>query len=380
MKGAVKLCFVFLLLLFITTGCWNLKEPDELAFVTGNGLDLTEDGKLEASALVVIPAGIGGGQISVGNKKESFRVMSATGKNVSDALVNMQSKLSRAVFWGHRDVFLVGERLAEHGMGETIDPFLRSAQSDMRPLIYIVKNGQSKDVFSIEPFFDPFITSSLEDEQAAIGLKPYSARDFVVDVLSDGTQPLVPAVSLTPSRHYNYAGSAIMNKDDGVKLMGFLNKQESSYARWITDRLASATLTSNVPEGNGTVSLTLEKLDQRISVIQAGGQFQIDVHLTGQGTIVENNTNLDPTKRKDLQIIQSGLSKNTQKSVEKLVKKVQEDYKMDIFGFGERVHQQYPRQWKTLKANWSDTFSNLDVTVKVKLQCNDPGLTNRSIN
>ncbi|MBY0147914.1 Ger(x)C family spore germination protein [Neobacillus niacini] len=380
MRHTAKICFLSLLPLFITTGCWNLKEPDQLAFVAGNGLDLTKNGKLEASTLLVIPAGIGGGQINGGEKKESYQVMNATGKNVSDALDNIQSKLSRVVFAGHRDIFLVGQSLAEHGMGNTIDTFMRSSQSDMRAMIYLVKNGQPKDVFSSAPFFEPFITTTLSEEQEAIGLKPYLAREFVADVWSDATQPLLPVVSLNPSTHYSYNGSAILNKDDGVKLVGFLDKEETSYARWLTNRLISFTLTAFVSKGNGNISLSLDNLGRRIKVLQVGETIQIDVHLTGGGTIIENSTKLDSSKRKDLLLIQKEISLQTEKSTQKLVKKVQEAYKMDIFGFGESVHQQYPLQWKTLKHNWTKTFPTVAVSVSVDIRINDSGLTHSSLN
>lgn len=379
MKKTAKLCLVLFLTILITTGCWNLKEPNELAFVTGNGLDLTEEGMLEATALVVTPAGIGGGLISSGEMKESFHVISATGKNVSDAFVNIQSKLSRALFVGHREVFLVGHRLAEHGMGETIDAFIRNAQSDMRSIIYVVKDGQPKDILSIKPFFDPYITTSLSDEQKANGLKPYLAREFVEDLLSDGTQPLVPVVSEKSTKHYRYSGSAILNKDEGVKLVGFLNKKETAYARWITDMLTSVTLTSFVPQGDGNISLRIAGLDRRIRVNKVDEQIQIDIYLTGKGTIIENNTNLDPSKQKDLQVIRDALNKKTQKSIQQLIKKIQEEYKMDIFGFGEVVHKHSPHKWKTLKQKWNETFPQLYVSVNVDLQCNNSGQTDWSL-
>jgi spore germination protein KC len=379
MKRGAKLCYILLLLILIMTGCWNHREPDKLAFVTGNGLDITKDGKLEASALVVTPSGIGGGQISAGQGEDSFHVISATGSNVSDALVNIQSKISRALFSGHRDVFLVGQRLAENGIGETIDPFLRYTQSDLRSLIYVVKNGRPKDVFSTKPFFDPFITTTLFDEQVAIGLKPYLAREFVVDVLSEGLQPLLPVVSKSSSKQYSYTGSAILNKEDKVKLVGYLNKKDTSYVRWITDRLSYLTLTSFVPKEGGNVSLQLESIGRRIRVKQVDDQIRINIHLTGKGTIIENNTRLDPSMQKDLQRIETVLSQNTQKNIKQLIKKVQKEYKLDIFGFGAKVHQRYPKQWKSIKGNWDETFSNLEITVKVDLQCNDPGQTNSSL-
>lgn len=56
------------------------------------------------------------------------------------------------MFPGHRDIFLVGQRLADQGIGETIDPFLRNAHSDLRSLIYLVKDAKPEEIFSIEPF------------------------------------------------------------------------------------------------------------------------------------------------------------------------------------------------------------------------------------
>ncbi|MFB5195831.1 Ger(x)C family spore germination protein [Neobacillus sp. KR4-4] len=381
MKRTAKLCLLFLLQLWITTGCWNLKEPDQLSYVTGNGLDLTKDGKLEASTLIVVPTGVAsGGELSGGEKNQSFHVISATGTNVTEAIVNIQAKLSRVVFQGHREIFLIGQRMAEHGIGETIDPFLRNAQSHLQSLIYVVKNRNAKDVFSDEPMFEPYISTALEKEQTALGFKPYLARELIADTMSDGTQPLLPAVSLNSTKHFSYSGSAILNKDDGVKLVGFLNRKESYYATWITDRLTNFTLTSYVPKGDGNVSLRLEKLGRRIRVKKVDERIQADIHLIGEGTIIENNTKLDPSKRKDLLLIQDELGHKTQKSAKLLVKKVQNKYKMDIFGLGESVHQQYPQKWKTLKRNWAKTFPTVDVSVKVDLQINDPGITNSSSN
>jgi spore germination protein KC len=381
MKRAGKLCFVWLLVILSTTGCWNLKEPNQIAFVLGTGLDLTKDGQLLVSVQTVIPSGASSGQESGGGgaKKKSFRVISATGKNVYDAVQGIQAQASRSMFSGHRRIILIGQRLAEHGMGNLLDEFIRNPQSELRSRIYVVKNGQAKDVLSVEPIFEPFTSTVLVREQATLGLKRYYFRNFLSDTLSQGLQPMLPAVRLTTPKQFVYTGTAVFNKDDGLKLVGFLNSKESNYAYWITNRQTTFTITSIVKRGNGNVSLKLRSLDRRIRVKMIDKQIQIDVHLTGEGTILENNTNLDPTKRKDLNIIQEELSQTTQKSIQKMIKKVQEQYKTDIFGFGESVHRKYPYQWKTLKRDWNDTFPELDISVKVELQSKDPGETTSSI-
>ena len=47
------------------------------------------------------------------------------------------------------------------------------------------------------------------------------------------------------------------------------------------------------------------------------------------------------------------------------IKKVQEDYQSDIFGFGEVIHRANPKAWKQLESNWDQEFSTLEVSVKV---------------
>lgn len=380
MKRAGKLCFVLFLIVSGTTGCWNLKEPDQVAFSLGGALDLTKDGQLRVSAQIVIPLGVGGGQEGGGGtKKKSFSVISATGKSVYDTLPNLQGQLSRRMFFGHRQIILIGQHLAEHGIGNLLDEFVRNPQSELRSRMYVVKDGEAKDLLSVEPIFDPLTSTGLVRLQATLGLKRYYFRNFLSDALGQGLQPMLPAVSLTDLNQIVYTGTAVFNKVDDLKLVGFLNLKESSYANWITNRQTGFVITSFVTQGNGNVSLKLQSLRRRIHVKMVDKQIQIDVHLTGEGTIVENDANLDPTKREDLRIIQDELSQTTQKSIKQLIEKVQKQYKTDIFGFGESVHQQYPRQWKTLNKDWYKTFPELNVSVNVKLQCKDPGETNSAI-
>jgi spore germination protein KC len=345
----------------------------------GTGLDLTKDGLLELSYLIAIPAGIGGGQDGGGSKKKSFHVFSATGRNVSETAQNLQKKLSRSVFFGHRQTFIIGQRMAEHGVGSLLDVFVRNPQSAMRGRVYVVKNGQAKDILSVEPMFDPLISTTLVREQTTQRLKNYFVRSLLTDALSQGTQPLLPAIHLTALKKYVYTGTAIFNKDDQLKLVGFLNSKESSYANWIKGTQTGFTITSFIANGNGYVSLNLQSLGQRIRVKMVDNQLQIDLRLIGKGVIIENNANLDPTKAKDLQIIQDALNQTAQKSIQQLIEKAQKQYKTDIFGFGEIVHQQYPNQWKTLNQNWNETFPQLHVSVQVELQSKDMGQNHSSI-
>lgn len=103
------------------------------------------------------------------------------------------------------------------------------------------------------------------------------------------------------------------------------------------------------------------------------------IQLQGSGNIVENNSSLDPSKAQDLGAIQKKLSQEAEKDVIKLIQKAQKQYKVDILGLGELVHQKYPHEWKSLQKNWNDTFSKMTITAEVHLRYHDPGQTNASM-
>jgi spore germination protein KC len=52
--------------------------------------------------------------------------------------------------------------------------------------------------------------------------------------------------------------------------------------------------------------------------------------------------------------------------IEATIAKVQNEYHSDIFGFGQMVHAQHPRDWNTMKDGWNDWFDQAVVRVEVQ--------------
>ena len=52
----------------------------------------------------------------------------------------------------------------------------------------------------------------------------------------------------------------------------------------------------------------------------------------------------------------------------KLVIEKTRDMDTDIFGFGDSVYRKYPKEWKTLEAQWNEIFKTLDVEIDVKAE------------
>ncbi|GLX70609.1 Ger(x)C family spore germination protein [Paenibacillus glycanilyticus] len=379
----IKVTVCLLLLGAITSSCWNLKEPNQLAMVIGGGLDINQDGRLEVSSQIAIPAGFSSQETGPG-KKRSYAVVSATGKDFMDAGQNLQAQLSRTLFYAHRQTILIGERMAEQGLadqgiGKYLDMIVRNPKSEIKSVIWIVKDGMAKDILKTEPLFDPLISTALSGVQLSLGIKPYYYREFLSDYLPHGGALLMPAVSIQPSGgKFNYSGAAILNKEKSLKLIGYLKPEESYYANWIKGRQRMVTVTAANDQINGSISLRV-KPSRHIRVTKDSKGLRVHIVLHGTGTVVENNSPLNPATAKDLKTVQSSLSQEAGQEVSKLIQKAQQQYKADIFGIGELVHRKYPGDWKKLQDHWNDTFSTLPITSEVQLKYEDPGQTNSSM-
>lgn len=376
----------FITLIFglsMMTGCWNLREPDQLALNLGSGLDTNDDGNVEYSAQIVIPSGAGGGSDGGGSAgKKSFRVMSSGGKTVYDAIRKLQLKLSREIFFGHRKVILIGQNMANQGVQELMDEFIRNPRSEMRSIILVVKDGKAKDLLSEVPIFDNYNTSALKRQENIIQIKNYYYRDFLYEVLAQGVHPMIPAVCQSAKSDPYFCGYALMNKNEGIKLKGFLSSDDSFFAGWIANKQTGLTITafSNNRSKDTAMTMTIQFLKRDIRTKISGNRIHVQIRLTGKGSLVENNTDLDPTRSNDLKLIEAAFNKQIQTEALRIVKKLQDNEKLDIFGFGQHVHIQHPREWKHFKENWDSVFPTLSVSVVGNVHCYHPGQINSSIN
>ncbi|QHW29657.1 Ger(x)C family spore germination protein [Paenibacillus rhizovicinus] len=381
-KAMILLCLS--LLSTVTGGCWNLKEPNQLAIVIAGGLDANKDGRLVVSSQIAIPAGLNSQSTGASNNR-SFVVVSALGKDFMDAGQNLQTQLSRSLFYAHRQTILIGQRMAEQGLAKQgirryLDMIVRNPKSEIRSVIWVVKGGEAKDILATKPTFDPLISTALSSIQMSLGMKPYYFREFLGDALKNGGAVLLPAVSGNSSgTKFNYSGAAVLNKENGLRLSGFLKPVESYYANWITGRQKMFTITALQSQGGSSISIRVKPLRNRIDIDKGPQGIRVHIRLRGSGDIVENNTLLDPSSAKDLQTIQNRLSKEAEQRVAKLIDLAQKQYKVDFLGIGELVHRKYPREWKSLQKNWNDTFITLPITSEVRIRYQDPGQTNAAI-
>ncbi|MFD2611637.1 Ger(x)C family spore germination protein [Paenibacillus gansuensis] len=355
--------------LLLLPGCWDRTEINNYAFWMGTLLDKGEKKKFRVSAQIAIPKQIAS-QSKEGGSNRSNIVISAEGNTLLDTCLSIQNKLPRRLFIGHRRSVFISERLAKEGLSQIIDMYTRNAELSLRTGLFVVLGSDPERVLKIESPFNPFSADAIvmQDKYAKIG--DVASRDLVVNYSSQGTSPVMSAISLSgmskeeQNKVVNIDRLAVFNKK--LQMVGLLNNEESMVSLWIINRLKIHFLTSYIPEGKGYVTVYETNLKSKITSEMKNGKPIITVHLKGVGSVRENNTDLDLSRSHDLKMVENRMNQYVESVTKDCVRKIQEQFRTDIYGFGETLHREYPQEWKKLKQNWEDHFHKLDVTVKVQ--------------
>ncbi|WP_270394003.1 Ger(x)C family spore germination protein [Bacillus paranthracis] len=370
----VSLCFL--------TGCWDRTELNDLAIELGWGLDQAKNNKVEISAQFIIPSKMGMGQSGRSNTGKSVFIESGIGKDTHEAVQMMQTKMSREIFRGHQRVILIGEKMAKNGLASVLDAYSRDPDIRLRADAFVIKGHTAKEFLKASiPLESIPALGALKEHMQIEALGDMSLLHFLIASTSDGITPILPVIKLNVShkkgktevKGFQIVGGAIFNND--FKLVGYLNMQEWLTTLWIVNRLSKQTVTASASKGNGSASLYMTKINRKIIPTIQGNTIKCDIVFSGEGTIQENNTNLDLTQPKNITLLEHVLEKQSEKQALQTIKKVQKQYGTDIFGFGEAIHRKYPSEWKGLKKNWSKQFRNVQVSVHTKLTIRRVGLT-----
>lgn len=371
-----RISAVFVIVTLLLTGCWDLREPNQLSFVMGSGWDVSEDGKIRLSVQVPVLKNSSGQGAGGSTQGKPYTVVAASGKNVSDAALHIQEKLSRALFPGHRIALFISEETAKRDFTEWLDELIRNPDSNMRVSLYVVQGMSSEHFLENEYAMERFSTVYAARTTRIAGL-----NINIFDLQKDKNNPskcfLLPIIS-TYSKgsedQLEFQDIAVFSQD--AKMSYSLKGEEASLALWMAGKIRHIPLTLSLQKDEGTISLDLQKIKRKIKVKPVGNQIIVSVKLSGTGLVRENNTKMYLLSPAVKERISKELASITQAQVMKMIKNVQKK-KTDIFGIGNQIAWKHPAKWKTIRGSWPDTFAKLEINVDVSLTINGVGQVGR---
>ncbi|MHA6532455.1 Ger(x)C family spore germination protein [Paenibacillus sp. BAC0078] len=385
---------VMLIASLLLTGCWSRHELNDLGITLGVGIDKKDDQQYVVSAQLVIPEAVAAKKAGSGAAAVIYK---GSGITVAEAFRRMTTVASRSVYLSHLRVLVISEEVARDGIQYILDFFKRNRQ--LRPDFYVVvsKDVKAEQVLSVLPRLEKEpaerIYRSLEISQkewspssgvfldelaASIVTKGKDAVLTGVQILGDAEKGnfLSNIDQVTGGTKIKVSTLGIFNKD---KLIGWLNEDESKAYNLVTNNVKRTLGWLPCPDGGrGNIGLDIVRSKGTVKGSVRNGKAQIEVRIMQEESVSEVQCDIDLTKPETIYKLEREAEKKVTLFVERMIRKLQMEYKTDILGFGSAIHRSNPRYWAKVEDRWEEEFPKLPVTVKVDIKIRRTGTESNS--
>lgn len=367
-------------------GCWDRTEVNDLALVTAAGIDRAGENAVELTVQVFVPRAGGGSQLgqpgsAAGDERSVVR--SAKGKTIAEAMAKLQERFPRRIFWGHAEVFIIGEKVARTGIREYVDFFLRFSQPREHADIFVCK-GEAKKVLELIPPLERHqaeVLRELSESKVSLHVTLKDLAEMLVGDAGDAALPylttLPPPVGKGQQHTIAYIAGTAVFRDD--RMIGTLNQQKTRGLMWLRDEIKFSVVTLSPEEADGFISFYLLRSRTKWLPRIEGDRWSMTVEITTEDDVVENTTSLDLLDPEVTRALEAELEREIVRRIELTLKQVQQEMKVDIVGFAEIFHRRYPREWRKVQDRWDEKFPEVEVRVEVDAKILRPGVSGSMI-
>ena len=349
----MKKIFILISLIFLLTGCYDNIELDDLAIVSGVGIDYVND---EFYLTYEILSDV--------KTEENSTLLSYTvngsGKTISEAFIDTNYKVSKKAYFAHLKVLILSEEIINSHLNKITDYIIRDTnlRSDFKVLI---SNNTSpkkilENVDKNHPVASEVITKLIDNEKYNNNLViGETFREILAKLISKNYDVILNTISLE-NKKITMNDSYIF-KDFNYK--DTLNKQNSSIYNMLTKDITAIEFDKEYEKGN--VSITINSSNTKIDVLSD----KIKIYTSLEGKILENNEEFNLKDTKSFEKLNKDFSKLIEKDIKSFIKILQAN-ESDILGLQEIYYK------KTRKEN-KNLWLAADIDVKVDLKINTKG-------
>ena len=362
----IKSCCILLLIMVMLcfTGCWNYRELDGLTMVSGFAIDKGEQGHKYHLTFELL---------NLSENKSAAELLESDGDTIFDAVRNAIAKTQKKLFFSDCKVIVINQDIAAEGIAPLLDWITRDAELRLTLNPIISKEKTAGEILRPKPVTDTLqaleISKTLQLNSDHLLKSPKVELYEAIDMLGgDGTSLILPAIKVTDSRNGKVTeldGAAVFKKD---KLVGYLNSDESKIFLFLKNQINDSLFLTNLDSKDKNAALEIISSQTKVTPAISNGSVTMHIEITAQAALTENLTNKDYLTEDGLKEVEKSADATIQADVSDLIKKVQKEYKSDIFGFGASISRSMPDWWKKNKSSWDESFPSLKYTISADMK------------
>lgn len=393
-KWIILIGFISLML----TGCWDSTELNDVSIVTGMAIDPGKEHNYLMSVAYINPR-----QLSTQSPEQGapVTVMSLEGNSLPEIAARMNIGVSRHLVFSHTRVLYINEKVAEKGIGPFLDSLERSPQFRNDFNILVTKGQEAKKFIMINDPLEKVPSLKVQKQiehlvQGWGGDARVRLTDFINAIVSKGRSPVASAVkiegdpekgktfdstmSTEPEANVILDGMGVFDRD---RLIGYLTLEDTRNYLW-TQKLENTTIVIPCDEEKNEhmkgrmLSLVVTNNKTKLETEYKGNTPQLKIRIYAEARVNSMECEFDLTKIDTFGKIEEMSEEYIDEIITGTIKKVQKDYGVDIFGFGDALKRQDYQKAKEIGNGWREEFKRAEVDVSVEMAIRRSGTRNKS--
>ncbi len=386
-RKRVILFLIFLLI--ITPGCWNRREPEELALVLMAAFDLDqESGDFKIIVQIANPLGMGGKGPEAGGEggSDSIWVVAASGQTPFEAARNLVTKSTREINFSHATVVLFSEEIVRDGIHQLLDFIDRERQ--FRLVVHpMVVDGDIRKAMEAEFAMEEVGAVALVRHVRTTSQERAVTRNiFLRDIYNIFSQPswevTMPRLHIITDEEgelieeapVHLSGLAAFSKD---RMVDWLNEKESRGLNWVLNDINRAVyVLKSPPDSNRSTTVEIYQASSSMKAEVQGEEITITLEIEADGRLQETHTEREWLSEESelTESLDRRLAQAIRNDIGLVLDKAQNDLNADIFGFGNLIYRTRPQEWSRLSDRWDEIFPQIQVEILVDANVRRTGL------
>lgn len=387
----MKKIFILIILLFCVSGCWNYKELDDYSIVTGIAIDKSKD-DYEVSILISNASKSSGD--TPGSSESKSVVYSGKGNSIFKALKDISLISPKELYLDHFSILIISEEIAEEGIYNISDFFLRYPNARKDFSIAIAKDCKAKDTLKIITPLTDFPSQSISDNlesssklQGTINNLNYN--ELVYNLLAPGMEISMNSIKIIGDEKEGSSKDNIESSEPKtyLKLGNLAIFKNDKFVKWTTteESYGINIINNNISEmyikiklDDGYVVVSPITFSSNVKVELKDNKPIVNINAEGNAKIMEVNGHID---LEDDKIINE-VRKKTNKAVKKYMNKainLSIKNKTDILGIGLKFNKKYPKYFVKVKDSWNSNLDNIKFNLKSNVTIKSISSTQNSL-
>ncbi|UNK20978.1 Ger(x)C family spore germination protein [Paenibacillus sp. N3/727] len=364
---------VALLLLNLLSGCWDIKEIQDVNYITALGIDY-EDGNFIIYTQMLDFSYVAKAETGKSDKPAQVWTGKTTGKTLNMAISQVFNSAQERTVWSHISCIIMSENYLKTDIVKNTDTLNRYQEVRWTPWVFGTKESIER-LLTTTAFFNlsplkTLLHEPLQEYKQKSYIVPVRYFDFVAQLTEPATTALLPNLTIDSSTWK-------LNKKNDPKLIidgayalssegkynGLLKNNELSGLRWLQEETRRSSI--NVKkDGVHAAFVYLEDPKIRRSLKMVHGVPRYQVHIESRANVTEALTEITETEIEKL-------------AAEVIKQEILDTYnnglkiKSDVYSLEHLLFKQKTGIWKQLQQSSDDLLdeNSLDfVTVKVNIE------------